>query len=83
MKPTTWAQFEELNRDPVRLERLMRVRLIELLFTSDNATAIRAAELLTTTSSESVDDDLSGVPLEKLIEVRERARQYLTSAIGE
>lgn len=77
-KPKSWRDYLELERDPERLRVLMRIRFIELLFTSDNATAIRAAEMLLSMSSETIEDDFSELSTEDLRALRERARRFIS-----
>jgi hypothetical protein len=75
-KPSSWQDFEYLARHDDELRNLMRIRAIELYFTSDNATAIRAGEFLATLEGD-VDSDLDDIGSEELRQARARARAWL------
>jgi hypothetical protein len=77
MKPKSWDEYKALSRDDGRLWDLIRVRLIELVFSQDNATSIRAIELLQSTSSEHIEDDFNDLSIEDLRGLRERARKFI------
>lgn len=65
-KPSHWIEFEQLEKDPETLNTLIRVRMIQLVFTAENATAVRAAEMLGQLSSVTIEDDLSEFDSETL-----------------
>lgn len=76
-KPKDWATCEILAQDEGRLQRLIRVRLIELAFTQDSAVSIRAIELLQTQSSDAVEDDLSDFSTDDLLAAEKAIRGFL------
>lgn len=77
MKPVKWADYQILAEDSGKLLGLMRVRLIELLFSQDTTVAIRAAEMLQQTASLEREDDFSGVSTEKLEELEQRSTRFI------
>ena len=81
-KPSNWTDYQNLAEDSEKLFRLMRDRLIELLFSQDSTVAIRAAEMLNSTGSSIVEDDFAGVPTEQLQQARERAQRFIEDSNG-
>lgn len=80
-KPQNWNEYVALTEKPLELRRLLEARIIELAFTSDNNTAIRAIELAMTFGSERSESPLSTIGLEILGEVQARViRRIITTA---
>lgn len=76
-KPSQQSDYEALSRNQADLEYAIRVRLIELIFSQDNATSIRAIEQLNLMSSDFVEDDYSGISTEALVKIRQRADEFI------
>lgn len=76
-KPQNWNEYVALTEKPLELRRLLEARIIELAFTSDNNTAIRAIELAMAFGSERSESPLSTIGLEILGEVQQRVIQRI------
>jgi hypothetical protein len=85
-KPRNWNEYVALTEKPLELRRLLEARIIELAFTSDNNTAIRAIELAFAFGSERSESPLSTIELKILAEVKERVLQRIiatAAALGQ
>ena len=70
-KPKTWQEAAKLVDDPA-LEQLMRIRLVELIFSQDSTVALQAYDRFIASGRSPLADllaDMGDVQLGKLLEV--------------
>jgi hypothetical protein len=78
-KPKSWDECAVLAQDKANLDRLIRIRLIDLAFNQDSAVAIRAIELLKESATGQIEDDLSQLSTEELQAARTAARGFINT----
>lgn len=79
-KPTSWDEFTRLLSDPM-LKTILRIRLLELAFTADNATAVKAIEM-SIGGSDAADQPLGDVSTADLLRLREIVEQRLRRSLA-
>jgi hypothetical protein len=80
-KPQTWEAAAKLVGSP-DLERLLTVRLIELAFTAEGATAIRAIEQLRAGGAGDPVPELADISTDQLLRLREGIVQRIREVAG-
>lgn len=83
LKPQNFDEALALSGRPADANRLIRGRLLELLFTQDAAVAVRAAEMYLSMGAEGVDDEFADVPTDVLMQLRSETRDWLRQKTGD